>query len=62
LNGFKHEICEHECEEGQRNDDGEGASEKEDKPMPVMAAQAVSFVNIQSTELTHLTETPETMT
>jgi len=61
LNRFKHEVGERECEEGQCNGNGEDASEKEDKPMPVMAAQAVNIVNIQTTELTHLMATPETM-
>jgi hypothetical protein len=61
LNRFKHKVGERECEEGQRNDNGEEASEKEDKPMPVMATQLVSPMNIQSTELTHLKATPEIM-
>jgi hypothetical protein len=58
---FKHKVGERECEEGQRNDNDKHASEKEDKPMPVMAAQVVSPVNIQSTELTHLKATPDIM-
>jgi hypothetical protein len=61
LNRFKHEVGEREYEEGQRNDNDEDASEKEDKPMPVMAAQVVNLVNIQRTELTHLMATPEIM-
>src|SRR5260370_287198 len=61
LNRVKHEVGERECEEGQCNGNCEDASEKEDKPMPVVAAQAVNLVNIQTTELTHLMATPENM-
>lgn len=61
LNRFKHEVGVRECEEGQRNENDEDASEKDDKPMPVMAAQVVNPMNIQSIELTHLMPTPETM-
>jgi hypothetical protein len=61
LNRFKHEVCVRKCEEGQRNDNSEEASEKKDKPMSVMAAQVVNPVNIQRTELAHLMETPEIM-
>ena len=61
LNRSKHKVGEQECEEGQRSGNGEDASEKEDKPMPVVATQAVNPVNIHTTELTHLMTTPETM-
>jgi hypothetical protein len=59
LNRFKHEVGVQEYEEGQRNDNDEDASKKEDKPMPVMAAQVVNLLNIQSTELAHLMAPPE---
>jgi len=38
LNGFEHKVGERVCEEGQRNDNGKEASEKEDKPVLIMAA------------------------
>ena len=38
MNGFEHEVCEHDSEEGHHNDNDTGASEKEDEPMLVMVA------------------------
>jgi hypothetical protein len=61
LSRFNYDVGEQECEEDHRNDHGENTSEKGDKLMLVMAGQAVNLVNIQSTELTHLMATPETM-
>jgi len=61
LNGFEHEVGVRKCEEGQRNDNSEEASEREDKPMSVMAAQVVNPANIQRTELAHLMGAPEIM-
>ena len=62
LNRFKHKVGERVCEEGKRNDNGEEASEKEDKPMLVMAAasrEPCEQYRVQ--ESTHLKATPETV-